>query len=187
MEEKDISYYWKQADLAVSFLKMRLCHTIFQRLRSTGDWYQSITRRNQRTKDAFPPKNCVTEIWCNSDEIAHRKRQAQTSACNFKPSKLFNCYFYSKFLAAICPYLFKAIASQQAVEKKTTMENIQEILSKVFAQAISLAFPDLPDVPIVITTSSSPKFGDYQCNSAMPISNMYKQQGNKAFVRLAFF
>lgn len=58
------------------------------------------------------------------------------------------------------------------------MQNTHEILNYLFSQAISSAFPDLSNVPIIITTAgNNPKFGDYQCNSAMPISNMYKQLG----------
>lgn len=69
-------------------------------------------------------------------------------------------------------------SKNSAPKKVTTMENIQEILTNLFAKAISLAFPDLTDPPIVITLSgNNPKFGDYQCNSAMPISNIYKQLG----------
>lgn len=60
------------------------------------------------------------------------------------------------------------------------MESIQGILNDLFNQAITSAFPDITDPPVVITISgNNPKFGDYQCNSAMPISNIYKQAGKK--------
>lgn len=58
------------------------------------------------------------------------------------------------------------------------MLSIQEELSDTFAQAISTAFPDVPDAPVVIALSgTNPKFGDYQCNSAMPIAGLLKSQG----------
>lgn len=61
------------------------------------------------------------------------------------------------------------------------MESIHSILSTLFENAILQAFPDLVDPPIVIALSgNNPKFGDYQCNSAMPISNNLKQQGIKS-------
>lgn len=60
----------------------------------------------------------------------------------------------------------------------TKMQSIVGILTDVFSKAISKAFPDLPDAPVDIALSgNNPKFGDYQCNSAMQISNIYKQLG----------
>ncbi|KAL0279634.1 UNVERIFIED_CONTAM: hypothetical protein PYX00_001145 [Menopon gallinae] len=57
--------------------------------------------------------------------------------------------------------------------------SIHLALSEVFEDAIKNAFPDLVDVPILIALSSNPKFGDYQCNSAMPIAQLLKGQGVK--------
>ncbi|KAL3266973.1 hypothetical protein HHI36_011122 [Cryptolaemus montrouzieri] len=66
----------------------------------------------------------------------------------------------------------------------TQMESIQELLSSIFSMAIKTAFPDLPEAPVVISLSGNNiKFGDYQCNSAMPISNMLKQSGRKVSPR----
>lgn len=60
------------------------------------------------------------------------------------------------------------------------MENIIEILEKTFSQAIASAYPDIIDPPVIITLSgNNPKFGDYQCNSALPLANIYKQMGKK--------
>ncbi|KAJ8953069.1 hypothetical protein NQ318_013411 [Aromia moschata] len=60
------------------------------------------------------------------------------------------------------------------------MQSITEILTNTFTTAISAAFPDITDPPIVIALSgNNPNFGDYQCNSAMPLANIYKQLGKK--------
>lgn len=59
------------------------------------------------------------------------------------------------------------------------MESIQEKLYELFQLAITEAISDITDPPIVITLVNNPKFGDYQCNSAMPIANIYKQLGKK--------
>lgn len=64
------------------------------------------------------------------------------------------------------------------------MESIQGILHDLFARAITSAFPDVADPPVVITVSgNNPNFGDYQCNSAMPIANISKQLGKKVAPR----
>ncbi|XP_014371227.2 arginine--tRNA ligase, cytoplasmic [Papilio machaon] len=48
-------------------------------------------------------------------------------------------------------------------------------LKNIFEIAITSAYPNLVDPPIVLTLSgNNPKFGDYQCNSAMPISHLLK-------------
>lgn len=60
------------------------------------------------------------------------------------------------------------------------MININRRLQEVFGCAIKAAYPDLENPPLVVTPSQQPKFGDYQCNSAMGISQvMYR------FLRLA--
>lgn len=60
------------------------------------------------------------------------------------------------------------------------MESISGILTEAFESGISKAYPDLVDPPVVIAQAgNNPKFGDYQCNSAMPIANLLKQQGMK--------
>ncbi|XP_058120534.1 probable arginine--tRNA ligase, cytoplasmic isoform X2 [Anopheles coustani] len=55
-------------------------------------------------------------------------------------------------------------------------------LQQLFAEAITKAYPGVT-VPAVITISSSAKFGDYQCNSAMQIVQQLKQQSIKASPR----
>ncbi|EFA01911.1 arginine--tRNA ligase, cytoplasmic [Tribolium castaneum] len=82
--------------------------------------------------------------------------------------------------------LKRAIASlshSQTSRDSTRMQNIQEILDEIFGAAISSACPDITDAPVVITLSNNAKFGDYQCNSAMQISNIYKQLGKKVSPR----
>ncbi|GBP30132.1 Arginine--tRNA ligase, cytoplasmic [Eumeta japonica] len=54
-------------------------------------------------------------------------------------------------------------------------------LRNIFGTAISSAYPDLVDPPITISLSgNNPKFGDYQCNSAMAISKLLKAQNVKS-------
>ncbi|KAF8358511.1 rars-1 [Pristionchus pacificus] len=49
-------------------------------------------------------------------------------------------------------------------------------LAHVFKKAIKEAFPTV-SVPLVLAEATNPKFGDYQCNSAMGISAALKAQG----------
>lgn len=58
---------------------------------------------------------------------------------------------------------------------------IVDELRNVFHEAILSAYPALKDPPVVITLSgNNPKFGDYQCNSAMSISQLLKSQNIKS-------
>lgn len=52
-----------------------------------------------------------------------------------------------------------------------------DYLRTKFKRAIIKAFPGLPDAPVVITVSTQSKFNDYQCNSAMPVSKLLKENG----------
>ncbi|CAG9762915.1 unnamed protein product [Ceutorhynchus assimilis] len=70
--------------------------------------------------------------------------------------------------------LNKAIMAQS---EEKGLQSILKTLHNLFARAITNACPDIPEAPIDIALSA--KFGDYQCNSAMPIANLYKQLGKK--------
>ncbi|XP_039103590.1 arginine--tRNA ligase, cytoplasmic isoform X1 [Hyaena hyaena] len=71
--------------------------------------------------------------------------------------------------------------SLQAERTKPTknMININSRLQEVFGCAIKAAYPDLENPPLIVTPSQQPKFGDYQCNSAMGISQMLKTKEQK--------
>ncbi|KAM9694140.1 arginine--tRNA ligase, cytoplasmic [Trichechus inunguis] len=71
--------------------------------------------------------------------------------------------------------------SLQAERNKPTknMININSRLQEVFGCAIKAAYPNLENPPLIVTPSQQPKFGDYQCNSAMGISQMLKTKEQK--------
>lgn len=62
-------------------------------------------------------------------------------------------------------------------ETADTAISIRENLYTIFHKAISAAYPDIVDPPVIVTTSSNPKFGDYQCNSAMPLAQQLSSSG----------
>lgn len=64
-----------------------------------------------------------------------------------------------------------------------TMLNINQLLQQIFGEAISSAYPDLENPPLSVTPSQQAKFGDYQCNSAMAMSQMMKAKGLKVSPR----
>ncbi|XP_012534883.2 arginine--tRNA ligase, cytoplasmic [Monomorium pharaonis] len=57
--------------------------------------------------------------------------------------------------------------------------SIQDHLHSVFHKAISAAYPDISDPPVIVTTSSNPKFGDYQFNGAMRLAQQLSNSGTK--------
>lgn len=52
------------------------------------------------------------------------------------------------------------------------MLNIRAALSSLFEVAITTAFPGVSNPPVVLAPAQNPKFGDYQCNSAMALSKV---------------
>lgn len=65
------------------------------------------------------------------------------------------------------------------------MVSLYDCLYNLFENAIKAAYPDLTNPPIVLTLSSNnPKFGDYQCNSAMPIHQQLKSKGKPFLERV---
>lgn len=75
-------------------------------------------------------------------------------------------------------------------KRQTLVTNISSVegnicmldeLRNIFEVAIMSAYPDLEDPPIVLTLSgNNPKFGDYQCNSSMAISQLLKAKNIKS-------
>lgn len=57
------------------------------------------------------------------------------------------------------------------------MFNIQSALISVFQIGIGKAFPMIANAPVVLTVATNPKFGDYQCNSAMALTKLLKASG----------
>ncbi|XP_060746955.1 arginine--tRNA ligase, cytoplasmic [Tachysurus vachellii] len=74
--------------------------------------------------------------------------------------------------------LRKCIQEENSYSSKS-MTNINQRLQEIFGCAISVAYPDLENPPLTVTPSQQPKFGDYQCNSAMAMSQMMKGKGLK--------
>jgi len=57
------------------------------------------------------------------------------------------------------------------------MFNVQNALVMLFRTAIDKAFPATGDIPVVLTLAMNPKFGDYQCNTAMAATKILKGAG----------
>uniref|UniRef100_A0A7E4VDA7 Probable arginine--tRNA ligase, cytoplasmic n=1 Tax=Panagrellus redivivus TaxID=6233 RepID=A0A7E4VDA7_PANRE len=53
-------------------------------------------------------------------------------------------------------------------------DSIVSRLREIFAKAQATAYPTAPVFPVVVTETSNPKFGDYQCNSALGLSKLLK-------------
>lgn len=69
-----------------------------------------------------------------------------------------------------------SISSMNAIND---MISINDHLMELFSYAIACAYPNLANIPTVIAPGSNAKFGDYQCNSAMIISQSLKKIGIK--------
>ncbi|GCC21963.1 hypothetical protein chiPu_0000346 [Chiloscyllium punctatum] len=61
----------------------------------------------------------------------------------------------------------------------SSMININQRLQNIFSVAIKLAYPHFENPPLAVTPSQHAKFGDYQCNSAMAMSQQLKAKGEK--------
>lgn len=67
-------------------------------------------------------------------------------------------------------------------KEERSFYSIQNTLVSIFKEAIQRAFPELKNAPVVIAASNNSKFGDYQCNSAMPIVQLLKSEGKKKVI-----
>ncbi|XP_002735133.1 arginine--tRNA ligase, cytoplasmic-like [Saccoglossus kowalevskii] len=74
--------------------------------------------------------------------------------------------------------LKRSLAEEESRYEKV-MPSLLVDLNSVFEGAIKAAAPELADPPIAISLSTAEKFGEYQCNSAMGISQQLKGLGIK--------
>ncbi|KAG7263462.1 hypothetical protein CRUP_038587 [Coryphaenoides rupestris] len=63
------------------------------------------------------------------------------------------------------------------------MLNIVQRLQEVFSRAVGVAWPQVAAPPLAVTPNQQPKFGDYQCNSAMALAQILKSSGQKVSPR----
>ncbi|XP_076289361.1 arginine--tRNA ligase-like protein [Lasioglossum baleicum] len=61
--------------------------------------------------------------------------------------------------------------------------SVYDTLYNLFAKAIHAAYENVPEPPVILAASNSPKFGDYQCNSAMPLVTLISSHGTKTSPR----
>ncbi|XP_077984935.1 arginine--tRNA ligase, cytoplasmic-like isoform X2 [Glandiceps talaboti] len=74
--------------------------------------------------------------------------------------------------------IFESVAEQEARQEER-MPSLVKILNEIFETAIKKAVPEMENPPITITQSTGERFGDYQCNSAMNISQFLKSKDIK--------
>ncbi|CAH1777479.1 unnamed protein product [Owenia fusiformis] len=73
----------------------------------------------------------------------------------------------------------QAEMSKMSKPSSNNMLSLIEALTELFGRSIQTAYPMLSDPVSAITPSGKPTFGDYQCNSAMTLSQQLKSQGVK--------
>uniref|UniRef100_A0A3Q3WZP7 Arginine--tRNA ligase, cytoplasmic n=1 Tax=Mola mola TaxID=94237 RepID=A0A3Q3WZP7_MOLML len=75
--------------------------------------------------------------------------------------------------------ILKKNMQEERARRSQSMMNINQRLQEIFGPAIRASFPDLEDPPLALAPNQQPKFGDYQCNSAMTMAQMLKAKGVK--------
>ncbi|KAK7130732.1 hypothetical protein R3I94_016018 [Phoxinus phoxinus] len=79
--------------------------------------------------------------------------------------------------------ILKTSLQEEMSQNGKAMLNINQRLQQIFGKAISTAYPDLENPPLSVSPNQQAKFGDYQCNSAMAMSQMMKAKGQKVSPR----
>ncbi|XP_043925490.1 arginine--tRNA ligase, cytoplasmic isoform X2 [Protopterus annectens] len=75
--------------------------------------------------------------------------------------------------------ILKRSLQAEKEKSKDRMININSEIQDIFRTAIHASYPELENVPLQVTPSQQPKFGDYQFNSAMGIAQTLKAKGEK--------
>ncbi|XP_051955371.1 arginine--tRNA ligase, cytoplasmic [Xyrauchen texanus] len=124
-------------------------------------------------------QNQESEIKLLQDEM---ERLKDPQGMNFSSSQLDELREENTRLKYRLNILKKSLQEEMCQNGKTMM-NINQGLQQIFGEAISTAYPDLENSPLAVTPNQQAKFGDYQCNSAMAMSQMMKAKGLKVSPR----
>lgn len=73
--------------------------------------------------------------------------------------------------------ILKRSVEEEEAKGGKFMESPRDSLLKLFVHAVRAAFPDVQDPLVPVLPSTNEKFGDYQCNAAMPLSQALKKAG----------
>uniref|UniRef100_A0A7N8YQX8 Arginine--tRNA ligase, cytoplasmic n=1 Tax=Mastacembelus armatus TaxID=205130 RepID=A0A7N8YQX8_9TELE len=68
--------------------------------------------------------------------------------------------------------ILKRSLEEERTHCTKSMMNINQRLQEIFGEAIRASCPDLDNPPLAVTPNQQPKFGDYQCNSAMAMAQV---------------
>uniref|UniRef100_A0A182SD47 Probable arginine--tRNA ligase, cytoplasmic n=1 Tax=Anopheles maculatus TaxID=74869 RepID=A0A182SD47_9DIPT len=123
-------------------------------------------------------RNIEKEIHLLQDEISNTRRGIGLEDDNAELKKLMEENTRLKHRLEILQSAISKESGSSECSNDASGESILEELQRIFTEAIRKAFSGL-SVEAVVTLSTSPKFGDYQCNSAMQIVQHLKQQGIK--------
>jgi len=114
------------------------------------------------------------EIKSLQNQVQQLKRRLTTDACSNEDNcsnQLKELRLKNQKLKYQKTHIERALKSERSKCSKK-MLNIQSSLEIVFELAINRAFSNIENAPVVLTPANNPKFGDYQCNSAMAISKL---------------
>lgn len=75
--------------------------------------------------------------------------------------------------------LKQSVEEEESKELQSHMANCLQELKKIFEFAVTKAYPNVENPPIAVVPNPREKFGDYQCNSAMQIAQLFRNQGQK--------
>lgn len=127
---------------------------------SSSALVEALVEENSRLKYRFNVLNRVSE---GRGPVGRRSRW------NCSPESLQRASRDNKRSACACP---QALQEERSRHCGDAMVNINQRLQEVFGLAIRISFPELEDPPLALAPNQQPKFGDYQCNSAMAMAQV---------------
>ncbi|XP_073507210.1 arginine--tRNA ligase, cytoplasmic isoform X2 [Phyllobates terribilis] len=92
-------------------------------------------------------------------------------------TKLIHRDLFTQLKIKDCPFGLSWSLQEEKNRSVKSMININVQLQEIFGRAIRASYPELVNAPLAVTPSQQPKFGDYQCNSAMAMTQMLKAKG----------
>jgi len=140
------------------------------------DLKQYVQRADEAEKEIEELTKTIKTLLAEKPKVDDQEVPEELEKLRVENTKL-------KYRLGILQRATAEIQSKKLTKPKVKLDPTKNMLSvlnsleDIFQEAVSAAFPDLPDAPCPITPSS--KFGDYQFNGAMAIAGLLKGQGIK--------
>lgn len=125
-------------------------------------------------------KEIENEFEVLTEELNHLEqvKEGKTDGINL-PRELQELAMENSKLKFRIGILKRNALEEEARQKSDAVSSCLQELKQIFEVAVQAAYPGIENPPVAVVPNPREKFGDYQCNSAMQLAQIFRNEGHK--------